>query len=213
MTISMRIPSRGNIALPKPAAAKDFRLWVGVFLILAASIFGGKIFASASHRMPAVVVTHNLVAGSAIQAGDVQIMNVAVPAGVAMTSAIDDVVGKYVTQDVAPGSLLNPLTINENGDSSLRSISVPIKAGHLPEITYGTRVDVWFTPSLDGAVAPGPASLLAADVVVQEVPQVLDSSVDNAITLRVSDQVVALIVQALRDGTIDIAVIGGQSHG
>lgn len=208
MTIPLRLPTHGTLLRSKPAAAKDIRLWLGVLLILIASITGGKLFASANHRVPAVVVIHDLAAGSQVRSSDVQIMNVAVPQDVVTAGQIDAVVGKYLTHDIASGSLLNPSIVSAASDPRLRSVSVPIKAGHLPELSYGTRVDVWFTPSMDGAVAPGPATLLASDVVIQAVPQVFDSAVDMAITLQVEDEEVPLIVQAMRDGTLDIAVIG-----
>lgn len=213
MTIPFRITSGSQFALTKPSTTKDVRLWIGVVLILLASITGGKVLASASHRIPAVVVIRDLTAGSLVTASDIQIMNVAIPTGINAVSTIEDVVGKYVTQDIAQGSLLNPHIVDTNADPTLRTISVPIKAGHLPNVATGARVDVWFTPSMDGAAAPGPASLLASNVAVQSVPEIFDSAIDTAIALRVDEDVVALLVQALRDGTVDIAVIEAGTNG
>lgn len=213
MAIPFRITSGSRLTNSQSSATKDIRLWIGVVLILVSSLAGGKVMASASHRTPAVVVTHDLAAGTLIAASDVQIMNVAIPASINVTPAIEDVIGMYVSHDVAKGSLLNPLVLSSDADPTLRTVSVPIKAGHLPNLTYGARVDVWFTPSMDGALAPGPASLLAANVAVQSVPEIFDSSIDTAISLRVTDDVVAQIVQALRDGSVDIAVIEAGENG
>jgi hypothetical protein len=77
---------------------------------------------------------------------------------------------------------------------------------------YGSLVDIWFTPGLDGAQVPGPSQLLAANVIVGSVPELQDSSLDTAITVRISEQSVAPVMQALRDGSIDIAIVDGMSN-
>jgi hypothetical protein len=213
MAIPLRLTPPTTIKSPLMASRKDFRLWLGVALILTASLIGGKVFSAASHRTPAVVLTHDLAAGSTIRASDVQLMNVALPNGIASITSIDGLIGKVATRDLIGGSLLNPLAVSETSNAALRSVSVPIKAGHLPLLSYGARVDVWFTPSIDGAIAPGPSTLIAENVLVEAVPDLMDNSIDSAITLRISDQVVVQIMQALRDGSIDIAVVDGARNG
>ena len=208
MAIPLRIAPQLRVATKTTSSRKDIRLWLGVTLILIATLSGGKLFAATSHRTPAVILTHDLSAGSVISAGDVQIQNVALPAGIESVTEVNAAIGKFVTHDVIAGTVLHPLAMSDVESGQLRSVSVPIRAGHFPHVSYGSSIDIWFTPSLDGAVAPGPSQLLASNVLVAEVPQIIDSAVDAAITLRVPSDVVPQIVQAMRDGFIDIAVVG-----
>lgn len=212
MAIAFRVSPRIKPAAKVSRSRKDIRLWLGVVLIIFASFIGGKLFTSASHRTPAVVISHDLSAGSLINESDVHLVNVSLPTGVDSITDLSDVVGKYAAHDLIGGSVVHPAGVSETADSSLRAVSVPIKAGHLPALAYGSNVDVWFTPSLDGAIAPGPSQLLASNVLVEAVPELIDSSVDAAITLRVSELAVAQLMQAMRDGSIDIAVVG-RNHG
>lgn len=212
MTIPLKFTSKVSIVPQATSMRKDFRLWVGVVLIISASLLGGKLFNQASHRVPAAVVISSLGKGSIIRSSDVQLINVAVPNDVQIVTTLEQVVGMTTTQDLSAGSLLNPSSLSTESDGSLRSISIPIKAGHLPAVMYGSLVDIWFTPGLDGAQVPGPSQLLAANVIVGSVPELQDSSLDTAITVRISEQSVAPVMQALRDGSIDIAIVDGMSN-
>lgn len=212
MAMTLRASPRIKMGARVSRSRKDIRLWLGVVLIIFSSLIGGQLFTSASHRTPAVVMSNDLSAGALINSSDVRLVNVALPSGVESVADLGDVVGKYAAHDLIGGSVVHPAGVSENVDLSLRAVSVPIKAGHLPALAYGSSVDVWFTPSLDGAIAPGPSQLLASNVLVDAVPEMIDSSIDAAITLRVPDAVVAQIMQAMRDGSIDIAVVGS-NHG
>jgi hypothetical protein len=63
------------------------------------------------------------------------------------------------------------------------------------------------TPSLDGVALPGPATLIIPSAVIASAPEVVDSGMDTSVTVQVSQDQVQVLVQAMRDGVIDLVAI------
>jgi len=119
------------------------------------------------------------------------------------------VLGHELAQSVYAGDTLRVHDVAGSGSSSLRNVSVLIRAGHLPSLAHGSVVDVWVTPSLEGMAAPGPASLALENIVVDSAPGLVDTTTDSAVTLSVNRVQVQTLVQAMRDGLIDLVVVPG----
>ena len=99
------------------------------------------------------------------------------------------------------------MSIADDADKSLRLVSVPIRAGHLPNLDFGQLVDVWMTPSIDGMALPGPAQLLISQAIINMIPDGIDPTLDTAVTLLIPSNQVQVLVQAMRDGVIDIVAL------
>ena len=84
---------------------------------------------------------------------------------------------------------------------------MPIRAGHLAQISRGEKVDIWMTPALDGLALPGPARLIIPNAVIEFAPDFYDSGVDTSVTVLVAKDDVEILVQAMRDGSIDLVSI------
>lgn len=209
----MAIPIRIGQVGPSKSVAKanrksqDPRLWLGILFILAAMIIGQLVISSASARVSAVTLNTNIAQGSLIRESDVTSVQVSVPNVENLISVPSDVVGRVATTDLFAGDLISVHSISNGFASDARNVSVPIRAGHLPQVSPGEKVDIWMTPSLDGVALPGPASLIIPNAVIAAAPEFIDAGMDTSVTVLISQEQVQVLVQAMRDGVIDLVAI------
>lgn len=186
---------------------KDMRLWLGIIFVIISVLIAQGLFAKAAIRQSAVLVIRSVPVGSALSENDVQLVEVLVPDSIEVISEIDQAIGKIVTRDLFSGDLLTKRSIADRVRSDLRLISVPIKAGHLPSLQSGQLIDVWVTPATDGMALPGPATLVISQATIEQVPELVDPSLDTAVTLLINLTSVQPLVQAMRDGVIDLVAL------
>jgi hypothetical protein len=132
---------------------------------------------------------------------------VAVPSTQNLLEMPSDAVGKVAVTDLFAGDLVSIQAVSSSFASDSRVVSIPISAGHLPSIAHGGKVDIWMTPSVDGVALPGPSALIIAGAVVDTVPDYVDVGMDTSVTVMVSADQVQTLVQAMRDGVIDLVAI------
>lgn len=215
----MAIPIRvGQVKQIKSIAmtnrkTQDPRLWLGILFLITAMIIGQLVVRGASARVPAVTLNSNIAQGALIRESDVSSVQVAVPATENLISVPSEVVGKIASTDLFAGDLLSVYSVSNEFSSDARSVSVPIRAGHLPQVSPGEKVDVWMTPSLDGVELPGPAKLIIANAVMANAPEFIDAGMDTSVTVQISQDQVQVLVQAMRDGLIDLVAIPMTGNG
>jgi hypothetical protein len=168
---------------------------------------GQIVVTSASARVPAVTLNSNIAQGALIQESDVSVVQVSVPSTENLISIPSDVIGKVASTDLFAGDLVSINSISTKFASDARSVSVPIRAGHLPQVNPGEKVDIWMTPSLDGVALPGPATLIIPNAVISISPEFVDAGMDTSVTVLISQDQVQVLVQAMRDGVIDVVAI------
>ena len=209
----MAIPIRIGQVGPSKSVTKanrksqDPRLWLGILFILAAMIIGQLVISSASARVSAVTLNSNIAQGSLIRESDVTSVQVSVPNVENLISVPSDVVGRVATTDLFAGDLISVHSISNGFASDARNVSVPIRAGHLPQVSPGEKVDIWMTPSLDGVALPGPANLIIPNAIIAAAPEFIDAGMDTSVTVLISQEQVQVLVQAMRDGVIDLVAI------
>jgi hypothetical protein len=209
----MAIPIRvGQVGQSKSIAkanrkTQDPRLWLGILFIVTAMIIGQLVVSGASARVPALTLNSNIAQGAQIKASDVSAVQVSVPLTDNLVSIPSEVVGKVAATDLFIGDLVRVHSISNGFAADVRTVSIPIRAGHLPEVSPGEKVDVWMTPSLDGVALPGPAKLIIPNAVIASAPEFVDSGMDTSITVSISQGQVQVLVQAMRDGLIDLVAI------
>jgi hypothetical protein len=187
--------------------SQDPRLWLGILFILAAMFIGQLVVSSASARVPAVTLNSNIAQGALIRESDVSSVQVSVPSTENLMTIPSEVVGKIASTDLFAGDLVSTHSISNEFAPDARTVSVPIRAGHLPQVKPGEKVDVWMTPSLDGVALPGPASLIIPNAVIANAPEFIDAGMDTSVTVLISQDQVQVLVQAMRDGVIDLVSI------
>ena len=202
----MKRISRVKPVKPK-RSIKDIRLWLGFIFVLTAVLLTQNLLAKATARTQAVIIQNEIPAGSPIRSSDLAVVNVVLPEGVKTISALSHVDGMNATRDLFIGDILTIDSMSDGADKSLRLVSVPIRAGHLPNLDIGQLADVWMTPSIDGMALPGPAQLLISQATISMIPDGIDPTIDTAVTLLIPSNQVQVLVQAMRDGVIDIVAL------
>jgi len=209
MAIPFRIRAQSNanpILLPNVSrkVKRDFRLWLGIGLLLISILTISHLVSAAGARTLAVALTHDVAAGKQLTLDDLEVVRVAIPGAQNYVREVDSALGMTATRGMSAGELI-PVSIGHPGSSNnLRRISLPIRAGHLPVIHSGDLVDIWSTPSADGLQIPGPPTLLSHAATVADMPADIDPNSDTAVSVLLPKNEVAKIIAALRDGQIDV---------
>jgi len=212
MAIPFRIRAQGAakpILLPNVnrKVRRDFRLWLGIGLLLLSILTISHLIASAGARTQAVVLAQDVASGKQFTIDDLEVVRVALPSARNYVASIDTALGMSATRNMSAGELI-PASLGAIGISKdLRSVSLPIRAGHLPVLQPGDLVDIWSTPSAEGMQIPGPPSLLSSAASVADVPAEIDANSDTAVTVVLPKNEVAKVIAALRDGQIDVVVL------
>lgn len=209
MAIPIRISQAGQSkSLVKTnRKTQDSRLWLGILFVVTAMIAGQIVITGASARVPAVTLNSNIAQGALIRESDVSTVQVSVPSSENLISIPSEVIGKVATTDLFAGDLVSVYSISNGFAPDTRSVSVPIRAGHLPQVNPGEKVDIWMTPTLDGVALPGPATLIIPNAVIAAAPEFVDAGMDTSVTVLISKDQVQVLVQAMRDGVIDFVAI------
>jgi len=191
----------------KYSSVRDVRLWAGVTLLLACALVGRATIHGAAARTAAFVLVNNLPQGATIRSQDVRLVQVNVPSPEMLVSAESQAIGDQVVRDLHVGEVLTVHDIGGQATEQMRDVTIPLRAGHVPNLSYGDLVDVWITPSTTGVAAPGPAHVIATKVLVSVPPEAVDSTTDTSITLEVSTDRVQSLVQASQDGYVDVVSV------
>ena len=212
MAIPFRIRAQSNsnpVLVPNVnrKVRRDFRLWAGIGLLLFSILMISHLVSTAGARSQAVALTHDVVAGKHLVLEDLEIVQVALPSASNYLSSIDAALGITTTRSMSAGELIPTSSQPTNTSNNLRSVSLPIRAGHLPSLHSGDLVDIWSTPSSDGLQIPGPPVLVSRAATVGDAPVGIDSNSDTALTVLIPKSEVAKIITALRDGQIDVVVL------
>lgn len=197
---------RTKLSKPK-RSIRDFRLWLGVLFIAISIVLTQNVLNKATARSQAVIVTNEIPSGSVISQDDLKIVNVVLPQQVKAISDLTEAVGTTATRDLFIGDVLTSDSLSSKTNLNVRLVSVPIRAGHLPKLDAGQLVDIWMTPSTDGMALPGPAQLLISQAAISDIPEGIDPTLDTAVTLLIPNAQVQVLVQAMRDGVIDVVAL------
>ena len=182
------------------SSVRDIRLWAGVGLLVVCALIGRATIRGASANSTAVVVVNDLASGATIRVQDVRITQVNVPAP-------ELLLGRRTVGDVYSGDVLTLHDLVAGQTMQMREVTIPLRAGHVPHLSYGDQVDVWVTPSTTGVALPGPAHVIATRALVSGPPDVTDANTDTSITLSVPLGKVQPLVQASQDGSIDVVAV------
>lgn len=192
----------------------DIRLWVGIALMLLSVVGITKAIAHADSRIPLVALAQDVPAGKVLTPSDLQVVKVSVPNPELYFTDLDLALGFKVSRAMNTGELL-ALSQNKITNPNSRIVSIPIRAGHLPNVIAGDLVDIWYTPATDAISLPtyfdGEAKLLVSGVTVSEVPDGIDSTSDTAISAIIPIAKIGKVLAAVQAGQLDIVghVSGG----
>ena len=190
----------------------DLRLVLGLVLVLAAVLLGATVLARARHTDQEVAVTHDLAAGTTVQAGDLQVVRVglddAARTGHVYLTDESAAVGHVLVRPVSAGELLPAAAVRAAPRRT--TVNVPFAADAAPKLTRGERIELWVS------TAKCPSVVLLPDVTVQDVTAADEGTFSSggtgqdavlSLTPPLAQRVVSAL--ALHDATIRVGVLSG----
>jgi hypothetical protein len=136
---------------------RDPRMWIGVLLVAAAAMVGGRLLAAADDVVEVWAAARDLPADASISAGDLVATSVHFDDADSLVAYVpidSELVGGQLVQPVEAGQLI-PSSAIGNGAPPIAELPVGVAAADLPpDLSAGDHVDVWVVP--DDGQAAGP---------------------------------------------------------
>jgi hypothetical protein len=186
----------------------DLRLVAGAVLVVGSVLAGIAVVASAHRTQRVWAVAHDLGPGIVLEARDLVVVSVRLPAGRSAYFAADaPVAGLVVTRQLDAGELLPKAAVGDAQPST--TVTIPLSADDAPVIRAGQRITVWVSTR-----ACASATVLA-DTAVQEVREAqgagFGASGGEDVIVRLSPADAERVIQALAlsGGVLRAGVITG----
>jgi hypothetical protein len=187
---------------------RDHRLLIGVLLVVSCIVIGARVVAAADRSRSWVSVRTDLPAGHVLTAADLTSTS-----GRLITSAAghyfeSDVAARLVGQElarpVAAGELLGRGAIGSGARRPSRVVPLVVKAGRLPQLREGDRVDIYvLSRASDGAASGGKEVRVAAGAEFLD-QQELSAGSGISMQVRVAASAAAPLVAASQSERIDV---------
>jgi Flp pilus assembly protein CpaB len=209
-------------AIPRAHASLrrlDLRVAVGLLLMLVAVIGGSSLIRNAQARTPALVAAGTVQPGEVIQAGDLRVVEMSVPAGIAYlpASAREDLVGRVATEPLWDGKVLGSGSVSDAPPLSpgmvAFSLLLPQEAAVAGDIRAGDRVAVLSSPPSDEGAKPKSRSvttILFTEIPVLSVRQASSAEGEGLlVTLTLRLEEARALAEARATGRVDLALLSG----
>jgi hypothetical protein len=210
---ALSLQEPGTVSSPKArrltrARWRDHRLLLGVLLVVSCVVIGARVVATADRSRSWVSVRHDLPAGHVLTAADLTATSGRlVPAAAGHyfeSTVVDRLVGQELSRPVAAGELLGRGAIGSGPRQPSRVVPLVVKAGRLPQLHVGDRVDVYvLSRATDGATSGGNEVRVAAGAEFLD-QQELSSGSTVAVQVRVPASAAASLVAASQSERIDV---------
>jgi hypothetical protein len=193
---------------------RDHRLLIGVLLVISCIVIGARVVAAADRSKSWVSVRRDLPAGHVLTAADLTTTSgrlVPTAAGHYFESGVADrLVGQQLGRPVAAGELLGRGAISAGPRSPSRVVPLVVKAGRLPQLRAGDRVDIYvLSRAADGANGAGSSASGGKEIRVAAGAEFLDQQELSAgsgvsVQVRVPASAAAPLVAASQSERIDV---------
>ncbi|MDR7252666.1 hypothetical protein J2X46_001642 [Nocardioides sp. BE266] len=212
-----RNPSRDGGLADVPAATRtrspgwrDPRLWIGVVLVTGSVVAGARVLAGADDMTSVWAASGDLVAGQALEAGDLSATRVRFDddADRARYLAVDDELPAELTltHALAAGELVPVGALGEATADDTVSVSIAVPFEHVPtDVSRGSRVDVWVIG--EDRRSRAAAELVLDDVLILDAPVVSDSFASAT-----SRQLVLAVPQAEEESLAQVLAASGDDR-
>ena len=197
----------------------DLRVAVGLLLMLVAVLGGASLIRSAQARTPVLVAVGTVQPGEVIEASDLRVVEVSLPAGIAYlpSSMEGEVVGRVAAEPLWEGKILAPGSVSDAPPLTLGMVAItvllPQESAVGGSIRAGDRVAVLSSPGANEAGVGRQKS--ATTILFTEVPVLSVQQVSTAegqsllvtLTLRLDEA--RALAQARNSGRVDLALLSG----
>jgi Flp pilus assembly protein CpaB len=197
----------------------DLRVAVGLLLMLVAVVGGSSLIRNAQARTPALVATGTVQPGEVIEAGDVRVVEISLPAGIAYVraSARDSVVGRVAAEPLWAGKVIGAGSVSDAPPLApgmvAFSLLLPQEAAVSGDVRAGDRVAILSSPPSDQAARPdsrSPTTILFTEVTVLSVRQASSAEGEGLlVTLSLRLEEARALAEARAMGRVDLALLSG----
>jgi Flp pilus assembly protein CpaB len=209
-------------AIPRAHASLrrlDLRVVVGLLLMLVAVVGGSSLIRNAQARTPALVGAGTVQPGEVIQAGDLRVVEMSIPAGIVYlpASAREDLIGRVATEPLWDGKVLGPSSVSDAPPlppgTVAFSLLLPQEAAVAGGIRAGDRVAVLSSPPSDQAAQS--KSRLGTTILFTEIPVLSVRQASSAegegllVTLKLRLEEARALAEARATGRVDLALLAG----
>lgn len=211
---------------------RDTRLLLGVLLVLVSVVVGARLFATADRTGSWVVARTDLPAGHVVTADDLTTTRAQLDDDTVHRyypgSRIDELVGGTLARPVSAGELIGGADFAGEDAPATRLVPIIVKAGRLPELSPGDRVDVYVFQSAGAGAITGtggdqpdqqpqaPAGGGTEVLVLHDVEYVSQERIatgDRSITLRVPVDAAIRAVAASQSERVDVVKLEPDGRG
>jgi hypothetical protein len=192
----------------------DFRLWLGVSVLIGSMFIGARVMASGEETVTLWRATQDLAVGSS----QLEVEPVVLAMNGTESSYLQGTnpPSGTMTRPVGAGELLPVGAMQAAGEAHLegmgpiRIVTVPVNPLHVAiGINAGDQVDVWASPDkvTSSVSEPAPREVLSNITVIQIARDVVGTGGDIGVVLGVPHVEVSALVQAMRNGVIDLVKV------
>jgi hypothetical protein len=219
-TTAVRIEEPGSAVAPmgrrlSRPGLRDRRLLAGVLLILVSALLGARLLGTGSEGAAVWVARGDLPAGLALRGADLLPTTADVASGASPYLSAERPVpeGLVLVRDVGAGELVAASALAPaSAAAAHRTVAVPVEPFHGAEdLARGDRVDVYVTPSQEGAGPVTPVLLAsAAEVVMVDGDDGrFGGGEASGIAVSVPESEVATVVGGIGGGRVDVVRVPG----
>jgi hypothetical protein len=220
-TKGMRMKWGKKIKAPRVKSSRwnDLRLWLGVGLLLGSMFIGARVMASGEETVTVWRATQDLAVGSGVSSSNSTIESVVVPArGLNGSYAVGpEGPSGVMLRAVGSGELIPASAVGPELEPQHRIMTIPMDPLHIAVgLNSGDQVDVWSSPDQsrvsasfgsDSSEVVGASLILSNVTVLNIASDVVGTGGDIGVVLAVPMDSVAILVQAVRSGVIDLVQV------
>jgi hypothetical protein len=218
---------------PNPEGRRPVLAAIGVLVVVGCTALGAEVAARIDHRAGYLAVATYVPQGSVITSGDLSVVSMTSPSGVALIPSADapSVLGRRASELLEPGSLLVPGDLSDtlplpDGDAlvgtSLGTDQAPAGltpgASVLVVLSGASSAESIGSPNPSGAPGSGASGaegqLAVGTVYAVVLPSVSDeaaSSEDELVTLEVPESAAAVVTAASAAGDVSLAEVSDKA--
>lgn len=197
----------------------DLRVAVGLLLMLVAVLGGASLIRTAQARTPALVAARTVQPGEVIEASDLRVVEVSLPAGVAYLPASmrGEIEGRVAAEPLWEGKVLAPGSVAQAAPIAPGMVAItlllPPESAVGGSIRAGDRVAVLSSPGVNEAGVDQQKS--ATTILLTEVPVLSVRQASTAggegllVTLTLRLEEARAVAEARASGRVDLALLPG----
>jgi hypothetical protein len=192
---------------------RDTRLLIGVLLILASVVLGARLIGTATKTSRWLSVTRTLPAGHVLVTSDLVAVKAHLPASAGshyFASDPSQLAGRTLGRQLSAGEFLPAEALASGSTGPSRVLPLIVKAGRLPALSAGDRVDVYVLSRPEGGGVGREIRVLTN---VEYVGQDALSTGETSVVLRVAPDQAVTAIAASQSGRVDVVRIDGDGQG